>query len=143
MPDQIAPVRFHLLFPFTLRERRKLQEYIRFLFKNEKTPLGSMDYIFCSDDYLLKINQDFLKHDFLTDIITFDLSDNQQAISGELYISIERVKDNARILGIPFLTELRRVMFHGALHLCGYKDKSKRHIREMRLKENYYLSRFN
>ena len=140
MPHQIAPVRFHLLFTFTLRERRKLQDYIRELFKKEKKRLGSLDYIFCSDDYLLKINQDFLKHDFLTDIITFDLSESQEAVSGELYISVERVKENAKTLNIPFLTELRRVMFHGALHLCGYKDKSKEQNKKMRLKENHFLS---
>jgi probable rRNA maturation factor len=142
MPDQFIPVRFHLLYSFSLLGRRKLQEYLRSLFRKEKKLLGSLDYIFCSDDYLLKINQDFLKHDFLTDIITFNLSDTDSSITGEIYISIERVKENARLLNIPFSTELRRVIFHGALHLCGYKDKTKSQQKQMRAKEDILLARF-
>lgn len=135
-------IRFHLLQPFNLTRRTELKAFINKLFKKEGLRLASLDYIFCSDDYLLKINQDFLKHDYYTDIITFDLTEQDQSISGEIYISIDRVKDNAIQQGTSFKEELHRVVFHGALHLCGYKDKSKKDKLAMTKKEDYYLSRF-
>ena len=116
--------------------------FINQLFSKEGKKLGALDYIFCSDDYLLSINKDFLQHDYYTDIITFDLSDSDQ-ITGELYISVDRVKDNAEILGISASQELRRVMFHGALHLCGYKDKKASEKVLMTEKENQYLELFD
>ena len=104
--------------------------------------MKSLDYIFCSDEYLLKINKDFLKHSFYTDIITFDLKEADDEVIGEVYISIERVNDNAEILKVPNLIELRRVIIHGALHLCGYTDKKKSEITLMREKEDYFLRLF-
>ena len=92
------------------------------IFKKEDRPLDRLDLIFCSDAYLLQINQDFLGHSDLTDIITFDLSDEQDS-SAEIYISVDRVRENAKTFGVSVENELHRVIFHGILHLCGYKDK--------------------
>jgi len=123
--------------------RTKLKSFINSLFKKEGRSLNELSYVFCSDEYLLHINRQFLNHDYYTDIITFDISDNKQEIKGEIYISIDRVKDNAKQLDQSTQTELLRVIFHGALHLCGYKDKSKLQQAEMRQKENHYLSKFH
>lgn len=101
--------------------------------------LESLNYIFVDDKRLLAINRDYLKHDYYTDIISFDLSAGPSK-TGEIYISIDRVKDNARQLGLSFKSELHRVVFHGALHLCGYKDKSARDSKLMRQKEEEYLA---
>lgn len=135
-------VRFHLLQAFRLNNRRSLKEFISGIFKKEGFKLESLDYIFCSDEYLLKMNQDFLKHDYYTDIITFDLSSSGETITGEVYISIDRVRENASTNGQSFKDELHRVMFHGALHLCGYKDKSKTNKALMTKMEDHYLSKF-
>ena len=110
--------------------------------KNENKEIGDISYVFCSDDYLLDINQRFLEHDFYTDIITFDYSE-ANVLSGDLMISIDRVKDNSEKLNTPFSEELKRVMIHGILHLCGYKDKTKEEELLMRSKEDFYLARFN
>lgn len=102
----------------------------------------SLSYIFCTDAYLLTINQDFLKHDTLTDIITFDLSTDKEDLEAEIYISTERVMDNAEKLGVPYIQELHRVIFHGALHLCGLKDKTPAQKKEMRTAEDLCLSQY-
>ncbi|MDE3253114.1 MAG: rRNA maturation RNase YbeY [Bacteroidota bacterium] len=120
-----------------------LKNFIAGLFKREQTSLASLTYVFCSDDYLLRINQDFLQHDYYTDIISFDLTEPGGKKEAEIYVSLDRVKDNARTLGIPFRTELYRVLFHGALHICGYKDKKKSEIALMREKEEQYLRLFD
>ncbi len=127
--------------PITLRSKRKVKEFVIELFKKENKELGSINYIFCSDAYLLEINRSFLNHDFFTDIVTFDLSEGEATI-GEIYISVERVKDNAITHATTYEGELLRVIFHGALHLCGYKDKKKSEITIMREKEDYYLALF-
>ena len=121
-----------------LKNKTGLKTFIFSVFKREKKRVASINYIFCSDQYLLQINKDFLQHDYYTDIITFDLSD-KNAIVGEIYISVDRVKDNANVQGTSFSNELLRVMFHGVLHLCGYGDKTKSEITVMRQKEDYYL----
>ena len=126
-----------------LSDKKKLKAIIVFLFQKEKIILQSLHYIFCSDSYLLKINQDYLKHDFFTDIITFDLSESKEKVSGEIYISLERVKENALLLNTKVSDELLRVVFHGALHLCGYKDKKKTDAKQMRKKEDQYLRLYN
>lgn len=126
----------------TLQQKLALKQFIAALFKIEKSPLSSLTYIFCSDDYLLQINKDFLKHDFYTDVITFNLNDPKKPIEGEVYISIDRVKENAYNLNNSFNKELHRVIFHAALHLCGYKDKHKKDILLMRLKEDEYLYKY-
>ncbi len=123
---------------FAFKNKKNLKLSISNLFQVEGKKLKTLDYIFCSDDYLLKINKQFLNHDDLTDIITFDLSETQETI-GEIYVSLDRVKDNAKILGVRYQDEIIRVIFHGALHLCGYGDKTKSEITIMREKEDGYL----
>jgi rRNA maturation RNase YbeY len=122
-----------------LKDRTRLKLFIEKIFKREKKKLGSLSYIFCSDEHLLGINKQFLKHDFYTDVITFDLSHTRNEIEGEIYLSIDRIKDNAKQLGVSFKEEFHRVIFHGTLHLCGYRDKKNSEIQEMRKRENFYL----
>ena len=123
---------------FSLENRSKLKKFIESLFRKENKKLTSLNYIFCTDTRLLEINRQFLKHNFYTDIISFELSDTGNS-QGEIYISIDRVKENAKSLGISFKSELLRVIFHGALHLCGFKDKSKAEKEKIRGKEDLYL----
>jgi probable rRNA maturation factor len=137
-----APVTFHFLQSIQLTNRRALKAFIPTIFKREKVPFRSLTYIFCSDDYLLNINRQYLNHDYYTDIITFDLSEGEKGTVGEIYISIDRVKDNARQFKTSLSEELHRVIFHGALHLCGYKDKTAREEKLMRDKEAEYLVRW-
>lgn len=122
--------------------RTQLKSSLKELFYKEGKVLGELNYIFCSDEYLLDINCRFLNHDYYTDIITFDISESPDQIKGEIYISIDRVVENAKELGQPVQRELLRVIFHGALHLCGYKDKTKAQKIQMRSKEDYYLDLF-
>ncbi len=145
LPISKAGVFFHYNSPpFKFCNRKRLKEFLFFLFIKEHRKLFTLDYIFCSDDFLLEINKRYLSHDDLTDIITFDLSEKKGSspITGEIYISIERVKDNAQTFNTSFGDELLRVIFHGALHLCGYKDKTPPHSRQMRSKEDHYLVLF-
>ena len=124
-----------------LRGVKDIKSSIQAIFLSEKVNLDHINYIFCSDTYLVQINQAHLHHDYLTDIITFDLSNNSSVI-GEVYISVERVKENAVVHGVTFKNELLRVLFHGALHLVGYNDKTKSEITIMREKEESYLRLF-
>ena len=128
---------------FLFPDKKGLKQFIELLFKKEKKGLYELTYVFCSDEYLLGINRDFLQHDYYTDIITFDLSENPKQIIGEIYVSIDRIKDNAKTLNTSLKEETLRVLFHGALHLCGYKDKAKTDIIKMRKKEEQYLSLYN
>jgi len=113
---------------------------LEILFTKEKKKLVTLNYVFCSDKALLKINRQYLQHDDYTDIITFNFSQSKPEIWGEAYISVDRVKENALNLNISQGKELLRVIFHGALHLCGYTDKSSKKKFEMRQKEEYYIS---
>ena len=124
---------------FALEEDISLSKWIEFTIHQENKDLGELNYIFCDDDYLLEINIKQLKHNTLTDIISFDYSLGN-IISGDIFISVERVRDNARELHIDFKEELHRVMIHGVLHYCGYKDKTVSEKQLMRSKEDYYLS---
>ena len=136
-------VQFHFLDRKpTLQERTRLKLFIEKLFITEKKKLGNLSYVFCSDEHLLGINRDFLKHDFYTDVITFDLSQTKNEIEGEVYLSVDRIKDNAKQLRVSSKEELHRVIFHGALHLCGHKDKNKTDEQQMRLVENRYLKQY-
>lgn len=120
--------------------KRRLKTYVASIFEAEGHSLDSLNYVFCSDEYLLDINQRFLQHDYYTDIITFDLSEDAQGpISGEVYVSVDRIRDNANTGKQRFELEALRVIFHGALHLCGYLDKKKSEIAIMRDKEDHYL----
>jgi rRNA maturation RNase YbeY len=123
-----------------ITNKQNLKLAILELFNKEGYALKQLNYIFCSDTYLLKINQGYLKHNTLTDVITFNLSSKNEPIQGEIYISIERVKSNAKLYQVSMQNELSRVMIHGALHLCGYDDKTKRAKEEMRTREDYYLN---
>ena len=125
-----------------MANRTGLKEYIAGIFKKEKVSADSLDIIFCSDEYLLEINKTHLQHDYYTDIITFNLAPKASPVTGELYISTDRVIDNAKTLGVTKTSELHRVIFHGILHLCGYKDKSVKDQKQIREKEDYYLGRF-
>jgi rRNA maturation RNase YbeY len=125
-----------------LRDRTRLKNFLVKTAKGSKQPIDYLNVIFCDDEYLLSINKQFLRHDFFTDIITFDLSTTSQCLEAELYISIDRVKDNAKTLSIPFYHELHRVIFHGLLHLLGYKDKLKADQLTMRSMEEKLLKRY-
>lgn len=124
-----------------LAKRTDLKKYILYIFKNQGKKIKSVNYIFCTDNFLLEINRQYLNHNFFTDIITFDLSETD-SIEAEIYISIDRVKDNAVQLGVSFKSEIHRVIFHGVLHLCGYKDTSKAEKNKMRIKEEFYLKKY-
>ena len=124
--------------PQPIRTKRWLQQVAR----EEGARLNALNYIFCSDEYLHQMNVQFLQHDTLTDVITFDNSEDLAALDGEVYISVDRVKANAAELILPFEDELRRVMVHGLLHLIGYSDKNAAQKKEMTLKENFYLACF-
>jgi probable rRNA maturation factor len=132
-------VRFHFLSPCPLSKRKSLKSFIASIFKKEKIAIQKIDIIYCNDEYLLSLNKRFLKHDFYTDILSFPLSEPNEPLVAEIYVSIDRVKENADNLNISFKTELHRVIFHGILHFCGYKDKSNPEIRAMRKLEDKYL----
>lgn len=123
----------------SFKARTKIKEWVNRAIKKEGYRLGELSYNFCSDEHLLQINIEHLQHDFYTDIITFELNENK-TIVGDVYISIDRVKDNAQQNNKTYSNELMRVIIHGALHLCGYKDKTKKEAALMREKEDYYLS---
>jgi len=144
MPSATKPaIYFFFETPVTLRDRTGIKKLIASVFRKEGVKLGSLNYIFCTDKRLLKINQDFLKHDYYTDIITFELSPKGLPIEGEIYISVDRVKENAITEETSFKQELLRVILHGALHLCGYKDKTAAQVTLIRQKEEFYLSNFS
>jgi probable rRNA maturation factor len=126
----------------SLENRRLLKKYIEALFKKEKKKLDCLNYVFCSDKRLLQINQDYLKHNYYTDILTFDLSEPDTSVRGEIYISVDRVRENAESLKTSFKNELHRVILHGALHLCGYEDKTREGKRQMRKKEDLNLQSY-
>lgn len=126
---------------YTLKHKTKIKQWLSNTIENEGFKCGNINIILCSDEYLLKINQQFLNHDTFTDIITFDYSENNE-LSGDLFISFERVKENSVLYSEKLFHELLRVMVHGVLHLCGYKDKTPREEEKMREKENENLSIF-
>ena len=125
-----------------LAGKTQVKDFIVSLFKKEKQALACITYVFCSDAFLLQMNRDFLQHDYYTDIISFCLSEKGEPVEAEIYISLDRVKDNAQTLGRPLSEETLRVIFHGALHLCGYNDKKKSEIAIMRKREDQYLRLF-
>ena len=116
-----------------------VSSWIEKTIETEGATLGAVSYIFCSDDYLHQMNVEYLNHDTLTDVITFPYNDNP--IEGDIFISIDRVKDNAQDLAVAFIDELHRVMIHGVLHLCGYSDETDEQEAEMRRKEDGYLKK--
>ena len=119
---------------------KDISNWLKDVTTKEGKEIGELVYVFCNDDYLIEKNMQFLKHDTLTDVITFDYC-NEEIISGDILISTERVKENALKYEVDFLTELHRVMVHGLLHLLGYQDKNEKNAKKMREKENYYLNK--
>lgn len=142
---QVAKVFFHYADrELNLKNKKNIQSIIEQIFEKENVGLKRLDYIFCSDEYLLDINQKFLQHDFYTDIVTFDLSEeNDTATTGEIYLSLDRVKDNSQKLGTNLMDETLRVIFHGALHLVGFNDKKEGEVPIMRSKEEEYINLYH
>ncbi|WP_405330678.1 rRNA maturation RNase YbeY [Leeuwenhoekiella sp. LLG6367-2.1] len=124
---------------FSLDLVDQTENWIKAAALKESYGIEMLGYVFCSDEYLLEINEQFLKHDTYTDIVTFDYTEGK-LLNGEMYISTDRVAENADKFGVEFNTELRRVMIHGLLHMCGYGDKTEDEISLMRNKEDYYLN---
>ena len=118
----------------------KTKRWLKNTILAEGYELSEINYIFCSDNYLHKINLEYLDHDTLTDIITFDNSEGEKLIEGDIFVSIDRIHDNAKDFNSTFEQEFRRVVVHGVLHLCGYFDKSVEDEKLMRMKEEYYLN---
>ena len=131
---------FNSQIDFMVPEEEGIRGWLHDVIKEEGFSLGELSFVFCSDTYLLDINMEFLEHDTLTDIITFDYNLGNE-INGEIYISIERVRENAQEYGATFLNEFARVLVHGTLHLCGMGDKSETEQEEMRSREDYYLNK--
>ena len=125
--------------PFTPSHKRALTAWIKQVVTIEEKRAGDINFIFCSDKYLLSINREYLKHDYYTDVITFDYSDEDN-LSGDIFISVDTVRENSKIYLSLFDEELNRVVIHGVLHLCGYNDKTDVEIRHMRFLENKYLT---
>ena len=122
--------------------RRLLKSFIERQIRKEGISVETVRYVFCSDSFLLNINKQFLNHNDYTDIISFDLSKKKGLLTGEAYISIDRVKENARIHHNPYKFEILRVIFHGALHFCGYKDKKPSDVKLMRAMEDKWLAAY-
>ncbi len=135
-------ISFNYETEFVLQDEAKHEEWISRVIESEDKTEGEINYIFCDDEYLLKMNEEFLDHDTLTDIISFDYTMGN-LLSGDIFISVERVKDNAVDFNVPFEEELKRVMAHGILHYCGYKDKTEEDSAIMRTKEDEKTSLFH
>lgn len=127
---------------FKPKQTLKIKAWLKDVAAEEGYHIGTLNYVFCNDEYILETNQQYLQHDYYTDIITFDYTEKKK-IYGDLVVSIDTVKSNAEMIGVDENQELCRVIVHGVLHLCGYKDKEDAEERIMRDKENYYLSKFN
>jgi len=133
---------FHSETDYILSKKLLHKRWLSAIADSEGYRVGEINYIFCDDDYLLKLNLQYLQHDTLTDIITFDYVE-ANVLNGDIYISIERVIENSSIFSVPFEQELHRVLSHGLFHLCGYKDKTDEEAAEMRKKEEYAIRLFD
>lgn len=140
MSEQI--INFYSENDFELKQERLFESWIKNVISSEEKSLGEITYIFCDDDYLYKINLKFLKHDTYTDIISFDNS-KEGELHGDIFISTDRVKENAAEFNVEFSEELKRVIIHGILHLCGYKDKTESEAALMRQKEDEKIALFH
>lgn len=126
-----------------LKDRNHLKEFLTLLFKENNQALDMLHYVFCDDQEILEINRQYLEHDYYTDIITFDLREKpSEPMIADIFISVDTVRSNAALLNVPILKELHRVIFHGALHLCGYNDKTETEEELMRKKEDEYLFKY-
>lgn len=134
-------ISFHVIdTAFKLPQQQLLRRWLRDVIVNENFTLFTLSFIFCSDSYLIQVNRQYLQHDYFTDVITFSYNPGSNQIEGDIFVSIERVRENAIHLAIPFFNELHRVMLHGVLHLTGYNDSTSAQILQIREKEDYYLS---
>lgn len=135
-------IEFHFNSGLVLEDATKYSDWVNRVIESEGYVSGDVDYVFCTDDDLLKLNTEYLNHDTLTDIITFDYTDGK-VVSGEIFISTERVLENALLYKVSFVNELLRVMGHGLLHLMGYGDKSEDEVMVMRQKEEEKIKLFH
>lgn len=126
--------------PYKLPQKLATRQWLKQQAEAEGFQVGDLNYIFCSDEHVLQVNRDYLQHDFYTDIITFDQSEEEDLIEGDIFISVDRVADNAQQLNVEPILEMRRVLAHGLLHLCGYGDKSPEEEQAMRAKEDEWLA---
>jgi rRNA maturation RNase YbeY len=126
--------------PFVLKGKGRVRAWLRDCIAHENKAAGILNFIFCDDEYMLPINRSYLHHDTLTDTITFDYSDLDNKVQGDVYISIERARENAEQFNVSPVHEIHRLIIHGVLHLCGYEDKNPEGKRLMSEKEDYYLS---
>ncbi|CAN5466337.1 rRNA maturation RNase YbeY [soil metagenome] len=126
--------------PYKLTQKQATRQWLKQQAEGEGYTVGDLNYIFCSDDYVLQVNRDYLQHDYYTDIITFDQSEEDDKLEGDIFISVDRVADNAQQLGISAEQEMRRVLAHGMLHLCGYGDKTDEEAAQMRAKEEEWMA---
>lgn len=126
---------------YRIKDKRKIRAWIKEVVVSEKRSLGNLNIILGSDEYVLKINQTHLGHNYYTDVLTFDLSEESDEISGDIYISLNRIKENALEYKVQLHEELKRVIIHGVLHLIGFNDKTRKQKTEMRQKEDFYLSK--
>ncbi|AUD02195.1 rRNA maturation RNase YbeY [Spirosoma pollinicola] len=127
--------------PYKLPQKQATRQWLKQQAEVEGYVVGDLNYIFCSDEHVLQVNRDYLQHDYYTDIITFDQSEEEGKIEGDIFVSVDRVLDNASQLAITAEQEMRRVLAHGLLHLCGYGDKTDEEVAQMRAKEDEWLSR--
>ena len=128
---------------FTFRDKEKITSWILSAIRKHGAKPGQINIVFCTDPYLRKLNKSFLNHDYNTDILTFPGEEDAAGVSGEIYISVDRVKVNAGIYKVEFCDELHRVLIHGILHLLGYEDASEKQKKEMRAVEDYWLEKRN
>lgn len=128
--------------PYKLPQKQALRQWLKRQTEQEGYIIGELNYIFCSDEYVLQVNRDYLQHDYYTDIITFDQREQEDTIEGDIFISVDRVTDNAQQLNIAVEQEMHRVLAHGLLHLCGYGDKTDEEVLRMRTKEEEWLAAF-
>ncbi len=135
-------INFHYELEFALEDENKYADWLEQVIISEEKQPGEISYIFCDDEYLLTLNRKYLDHDTLTDIISFDYTEGTM-IHGDIYLSVERVRENAEDFNVNFADELRRVMVHGVLHYCGYKDKSPEEEKLMRAKEEEKMKMFH
>lgn len=136
-------IAFHFLERKILTPKlRRTKQIIELIFKKERTLVTRIDYIFCSDKYLLGLNEKFLNHNYYTDILTFSLNAPDEPVSSEIYISLDRVKENSEKFKVSVQEELLRVIIHGALHLCGFADKTISQKQKMRKLETYYINQY-
>ena len=141
--EHLPEISFSFHKKVTLKDRNRLRQFLTSLFRENNQALDMLHYVFCDDPEILAVNRQYLQHDYYTDIITFDLREkSSEPMVADIFISVDTVRSNAALLKAPFLKELHRVIFHGALHLCGYNDKTEREAVLMRQKEDECLYRY-